>query len=106
MKRDGSPALNSALARIDLNLDGAITAEEIDARIKHWQASRVALMPVSCKVRLDGKPVANARLTLEPEAFLGGSVSAAHGVSDEDGVAIMSIPAERLANPKPSVISG
>lgn len=93
------PALKSTLARLDLNKDGAVTAEEIDARIQQWRASRVALMPVCCKVLIDGKPVANARITLEPEAFLGNSVRGASGVTDEEGVAILSISSEHLANP-------
>ncbi len=94
-----SAALNSALDLIDSNKDGAITGEEIDARIQQWRASQVALMPVCCKVLLNGKPVAKARITFEPEAFLGNSVHSATGVTDEDGVAIMSIPAEHLSNP-------
>jgi len=94
-----SAALNSALANIDANKDGAITGEEIDARVQQWRASRVALMPVCCKVLLNGKPVAKARVTFEPEAFLGNSVHAATGVTDEDGVAIMSISAEHRSNP-------
>jgi len=94
-----SPALSSALANIDSNNDGAITGEEIDARVQQWRASRVALMPVCCKVLLNGKPVAKARITFEPEAFLGNSVHGATGITDEDGVAILTIPAEHLSNP-------
>ncbi|MBA4191081.1 MAG: hypothetical protein C0467_24110 [Planctomycetaceae bacterium] len=94
-----SPALKSALALIDSNKDGAITGEEIDARIQQWRASRVGLMPVACKVLLNGKPVAKARITFEPEAFLGNILHAATGVTDEEGIANMSISPEHLSNP-------
>jgi hypothetical protein len=93
------PALNSARAQLDADRDGAITAEEVDARIRQWRASRVALMPVCCKVQLDGKPVPGARVTFEPEPCLGPAVRAATGTTDEDGLAILSIPAEHRADP-------
>jgi hypothetical protein len=94
------PALQSTLARLDSNKDGAVSAEEIDIRIQQWRASRAALMPVCCKVLIDGKPIAKARITFEPEAFLGNLVRSASVVTNEEGVAILSISPDYLPNPR------
>ncbi|VTU00825.1 hypothetical protein : Uncharacterized protein OS=Pirellula staleyi (strain ATCC 27377 / DSM 6068 / ICPB 4128) GN=Psta_2113 PE=4 SV=1: EF-hand_6 [Gemmataceae bacterium] len=94
-----APALDAALETLDANKDKAITEEEVTARVRQWRDSRVALMPVSCKVTLNGQPAARARVTFEPEAFLGGTVRPATGVTDDDGIAIMSIADEHLPGP-------
>ncbi len=37
-------------------------------------------------VRLDGRPLRDAQVTLVPESFLGDAVKSAHGISDENGM--------------------
>jgi hypothetical protein len=95
-----SPSLQAALDKIDANKDKAITADEIDARIAHWRENKVALMPVTCKVLVNGVPAANAKVTFQPEAFLGSSVHPVTGVTNEEGVAIMKLSEEHVADPK------
>ena len=83
------PSLKSAVARIDPQKTGKITADAIAARIKQWQTSQLASTSVLVAVRLDGAPLAGATVTAEPEKFLGESIAAAHGVSDAAGNAVM-----------------
>jgi hypothetical protein len=84
-----SPALKSASARIDTNHDGAIDAEEINRAVSAWIRSRVALMPVTARIFLDGRPLADADITLEPEQFVGVYSHPVAGKTDSDGDAPM-----------------
>lgn len=93
-------SLAAAVEQIDANKDKAITADEIDARIAQWREQKVGLMPVACKVLIDGSPVANAKVTFQPEAFLGPSLHPAAGVTNAEGVAGMKLADEHVADPK------
>lgn len=84
-----APALKLALPRIDVNHDGKITAEEIDRRIGEWRNSRVGRTSCAVKVHRNGQPLANASVTLTPEAFLGKDLAPSHGTTDAQGMAIM-----------------
>ncbi|MEN6497033.1 MAG: hypothetical protein ABFD16_22295 [Thermoguttaceae bacterium] len=98
---DKAPALNAAMAKIDADNDGKLTAHEVANRIKQWQASKLGLMPVSCTVRLDGKPLADATVTLVPDACLGPNVQKATGKTDANGQAALSV-----ANPPEPSLRG
>lgn len=93
-------SLKSALEQIDADKDKAVTADEIDARIQQWRQKKVALLPVSCKVLVDGAPAANAKVTFQPEAFLGAGLHPATGVTNEEGVATLKPADEHVADPK------
>ncbi len=95
-----SASLQAAIEQIDTNADKAITADEIDARIGQWREQKVALMPVSCKVLLNGTPVENAKVTFQPEAFLGGQLHPATGETDADGVAKIKLAPEHVKDAK------
>ena len=93
-------SLQAALEQIDANGDKAITADEIDARIAQWREQKVALMPVACKVLVNGSPVANATVTFQPETFLGGTLHPAAGVTNEEGIASVRLAPEHVSDPK------
>ena len=82
-----------------LAFDNAISAEEIDARIRQWRESKVGLMQVACHVQLDGMPLANAKVVFDPEPFLGSVLKQATGQTTQDGTAVMSLAKEHLPNP-------
>ncbi len=82
---DATPALKSALTRLDANHDGGVSADEIAARVKAWKGMVTGLAAIRCHVTLDGKPVANATVTLTPEPFLGESVRPASGATNQYG---------------------
>jgi hypothetical protein len=79
------PSLKSALKRLDKNGDGRLSQDEIIAKLKEFQASRVGLYVTTAKVQMDGKPLANATVEMEPEPFMGPSAKAAQGTTDENG---------------------
>jgi hypothetical protein len=95
---DKVPALKAAQAQIDLDGDRKITAAEIDARVANWRDTKIAEMPVRCKVMLDGEPLVGAVVTFEPVAFLGSGVAAGEGTTSSKGYAGISMPADRLAD--------
>lgn len=91
---DKTPPLKSAMARLDKDRDGKLTAAEINGRIEDWKKTRVALTSVAPTIRLDGKLLAEAQVTLLPEPFLGESVEPATAKTNERGIARPRISAE------------
>ncbi len=89
-----SPALAYAVETIDTDGDRAVSAAEVAARVKKWQASRVGRMAFSCTVKFRGKPVEGATVTIEPEKYLGDEIQAATGKTDANGIAMLSIPVD------------
>lgn len=80
------PALQLALPRIDEDGNGKLTEAEISARITTYNTLGAnSLMARSWIVTLDGQPLANAQVRLEPEEFMLGSISPAVGVTDNAG---------------------
>lgn len=95
---DAAPGLKAAIKQVDADGDGRLTAEEIDARVQVWRNSRVAEMPVGCRVLLDGQPLLGAKLEFVPESFLGSSVKPAFATTGDGGESSLSMAAENLAD--------
>ena len=64
----------------------------ITDRIKSWQASRLGRMSLRCMVKHNGEPLQGADVKFVPEPFLGPYMKTASGVTDQNGVAMLSIP--------------
>jgi len=79
------PALYGALAAIDTNGDRKLSADEIRKRVEAYASGTTGSVPVTCTVRLDGQPLADASVTFDPEPCMGGAVKAATGKTDKDG---------------------
>lgn len=76
---DASPALKASLSWLDKNNDRGISADEIAARIKAWQDSKIGLTSPSIRVLYGGRPVKSGTVILTPEPFLGPTFSPATG---------------------------
>ena len=87
-----APGLLAAVPRMDKDGDGQISTEEIVARVTAWRDSRAGLIPVRCTLMRKGKPVAGARIELEPEACLQETIQPARGTTNRFGMATLSIP--------------
>jgi len=96
---DKCPALKAAMAQIDTTGEGSITAAKITARIKAWQESKLGRMSLSCTVLHNGKPLANAEVKFVPEKFLGDNIKTALGKTDQNGVAMISVPTSDRQDP-------
>ncbi len=89
---EAAPSLKAALENLDTDGDGAVSADEVTARVEAWQESRVGRTTMSCRVTRQGQSLEGAAVTFEPESFLGPEVKAAEGVTDSNGLAVLSIP--------------
>jgi hypothetical protein len=96
---DAAPSLKAALARLDIDKDGGVSAAEVAERVRAWKAMLTGLASVRCHVTLDGKPLAGARVVLEPEPFLGTHVKAASGDTNPFGDVSPSVAPEDLPDP-------
>ena len=92
---DAAPALRAAMKKLDLDADGRISQDEIRQRIEAWKSTGIGVMIITANFRLDGKPLTNAEVTLEPEEFLGGNLQAGVGEIDSTGSAMISIPKDK-----------
>ncbi len=96
---DNAPALKAAMATLDMNGDKAVTADEISARVKSWQASPAALTGVRASVTLDGQPLAGAEVTFEPDPCLGDDIKASKGTINMYGDVAPAIPPDQRPTP-------
>jgi hypothetical protein len=88
---DKCPGLKAALSRLDSDGLGYVTADAIAKRIKQWQESKIGRMRVTCSVMHNGKPLDGALVKFIPEEFLGDMMMNASGVTDEKGIAKISV---------------
>jgi hypothetical protein len=86
------PGLKAGLTRLDPAKTGAVTAEMIDGRVAAWRASLLGRMPLRCSVSHNGQPLQGAEVKFVPEKFLGTEIKTASGVTDANGVAMISAP--------------
>jgi hypothetical protein len=86
------PGLKAAMSKLDPEGTGELTAAMITARIRAWQDSKVARMSLRCMVRRKGEALAGAEVRFVPEKFLGDQMKTATGTTDQNGVAMLSIP--------------
>ena len=82
---DAVPGIARTIAQYDTDADGRITPEEIAARIRKWQATRVARVACSFPVTLDGRPLVDASVRLEPEPEFAAQAPPAAGRTDATG---------------------
>ncbi len=94
-----APSLKAALKRLDTDGDGGVSADEVAARVNAWKEMKTAMTGVPCKVTLDGQPLAEATVTLEPESFLGDEIKTAAATTNTFGMAGPTIPKEQRPDP-------
>ena len=103
-----SPGLKAAIAKVDPGGSGEITADMIAERIRAWQRSRLGRMSLACSVLHNGKALARAEVRFVPEKFLGmvGDQWIATGKTDQNGMAMLSIPISGAREDPPEVAPG
>jgi len=94
-----APGLKALVGTADVDQDGALTAEEVAARIYRWQEQKTGVMIFSFVVTLNGKPVEGANVTFEPEPFLGDEIKAGIGETGFGGSGGASIPKDQRPSP-------
>ena len=79
------PGMRAGMMRYDRDKNGAVTAEEIGARIQRMQALSRSHTLFACTVRIGSQPVEGARVRFVPEAYQGAAIRPAVGTTDRDG---------------------
>jgi hypothetical protein len=69
----------------DTDRDGQVSALEIRSRIDKWQVMKVAVVSCSFVVKLDGKPLPEAKVRLDSEPFLADTLRPCFGATDSRG---------------------
>lgn len=91
---DKVPAIKANLKRADVNGDGKVTSDEIDARIAAWHKSGLAVTKIFATVRQNKLPLADAHVTMLPESFLGPNIKPASGTTNASGITFLAISAK------------
>lgn len=91
--------LKAAIKNLDTDKDEKISPEEIAERVRVWDRSEIGMMMFDSIVLMDGRPLAGAQITLEPDEFLGEVLQAAVDVTDLGGNARVRIPKENRPTP-------
>ena len=89
---DKVPGLKAALAELDVNHNGKITAAAVDARIQMWKESKLSRVTQLVQITHNGQPLGGATVTCEPESFLGDQIQPATGITNFAGRCGLSIP--------------
>jgi len=92
---DAVPGIKAAMETVDADKDGKVSESEISDRIAAWQNTGIGVMAIKAGFTLNGSPLTNAMVTLEPESFLGDDIQAGVGEIDSSGTALISIPKDR-----------
>jgi hypothetical protein len=91
---DKCPGLKAAMAQVDPDGKGEVTADMITARIVAWQNTKLGRMSLRCSVMHNGEPLPGANVKFVPEPFLGLDQKkyTATGKTDDNGNAMLSLP--------------
>jgi hypothetical protein len=94
-----APGLAAMVATADTDKDGALSAEEVTARIYKWKEQQTGVTIFSFTATLNGKPLEGAVVTFEPESFLGDEIKPAVGDTAFGGSGGASIPKDQRPTP-------
>jgi hypothetical protein len=83
------------LKGVDTDNNDQLSVGELAARLRQWTEGRAGMLSFHCTVTLDGSPLSDAEVLLEPEPFLGDAVKPASGITS-NGDAILKIDPEML----------
>jgi len=80
----------------DSDGDGAVSEEEIVARLEKWQSDQLGFRAISANVTMNGRPVSGVRISLIPETYLGVAIKPAFGLTNGNGYAVLTVAPEDL----------
>jgi len=94
-----APGLKSGLKQADADLDGKLSASEINGRIAAWTKTKVARMPLVVIVTRRGMPLVDAEVRVIPESFQGTALPIGAAKTNGQGLATPTAP---VSEEKPS----
>jgi hypothetical protein len=97
---ENAAGLKAAMRNLDADKDEKVSAEEIAERVRVWDSSEIGMMMFDSVCLMDGRPLAAAQITFDPDEFLGEVLQAAVDVTDLGGNARARIPKENRPTPE------
>jgi hypothetical protein len=96
-----APGLAAGAKHIDQNGDGALSSEEIKARLEQFRESRVAIRSPRYVLKYRGRPLVDAEVSFVPEPFLKDVIEPAHGTTDASGIVVPMAAVRDVAGLRP-----
>lgn len=90
-EREAASAVKAAAKELDTDGDGSVSFDELVHWLESVRQSRIAISSLSVEVRHNGQLVGNARVHLTPDPAMGGAIQDAEGVTDDSGIAVLSV---------------
>lgn len=80
-----SPGLLQAFKRTDQDGDSALTTEEIAERVRYYKSAATTIVDGGVQVFAGRQPLVGAKVTFEPEPFLGEAFTSISGETNTEG---------------------
>lgn len=96
---ENAAGLRATLRSLDTDGDGKVSEAEVAERVRAWDKMQIGMMNFDALFLMDGKPLAEAKVTFDPEEFLGGVVQAGLGETDMGGGLRPRVPKENRPTP-------
>ncbi|MEO1990742.1 MAG: hypothetical protein ABGW78_02330 [Pirellulales bacterium] len=87
-----STIIQPVLQRADRDNNGEVTHAELTNRFATYVADELNMTTFPCRLMLDGRPLAQATVSLMPEAFMGQGYEIATGTTSQSGHTVLSTP--------------
>ena len=89
------PGVLISMDGYDTNHDKLVDEEEFRDHLVHLLKNGTGATQLACNVSYQGRPLAGAKVVLEPEPYLGNEIQAAEGVTSSYGAADVGMPADK-----------
>jgi hypothetical protein len=89
------PGLLISIDRYDSNHDKMIDQDEFSRHVAILLKNGTGATQLACNVSYQGKPLAGAKVVLEPEPYLGNEIQSAEGVTTNAGIADVGMPSDK-----------
>lgn len=89
------PGVLISIKRYDANNDKSIDVEEFKQHLADLLRHGTGATQLGVGITYNGSPLADAKVVLEPEPYLGTDIQSAEGVTTNSGLAQVGIPADK-----------
>jgi hypothetical protein len=79
------PGLRGAMDRVDTDVDGKMSSNEIANRIDYYASALTTIFNGGVEIKLNGEPLVGAEVVFEHEPFLGAGEHVYRGTTDDHG---------------------
>jgi hypothetical protein len=93
----GCPGFLRSWGNIDKDHDNSLSQEELQQRIAFWVDSPTRVVPLVCRVKLDGRPLEGAEIRFVPEPFMTTAAHEGTGITSAKGTTMPNLQMDDAA---------